>query len=384
MSDYRIVINTYAGLEPVLEQELRLLGARDIKQHMEAVSCKGDIGFVYKANFGLRTALSVMVTLNNFKFRDDNDLFNGVKGIEWSEFIKPGQKISITGTLAENTEIGQLDPVTKAKEAIADYFKDKFGSAPDFDAASAEVNLSIFIQKYSCSVLLNSSGSTLNHRGYRQSSELVAMDEVMAAGLIMLAGWSGPRPFVDFVCGIGLLPVEAALIAAKIPPGVFRKKYAFEEWPIFNQELYTLIRDKQISRIADTPVKIFANEPVVKVSDIAYDNISAAGVEDMVILTSEDYRDFNPPGQGIVVLNPEMEGDDLPVLYKEIGDTLKNKYTGFAAWIYSGAPEAPKWLGLRPGKTFNLFNGTSEYRFTKYELFDGNKKDFYAEKYGQK
>jgi len=382
MSDYQIVVSTYAGLEEVLAKELQVLGGRDIERHTRAVSCTGDKGFVYKANFSLRTALRVMVTLNNFKFRDDKGLYDGVKEVEWSSFINPDQTISVRCTLSSDAFTNNLYPALKAKDAIVDYFREKTGNRPDVDRQDADVQVSLFIHERTCTVQLNSSGASLHLRGYRQDVDKAPMSEVLAAGLILLTGWEGPRPLVDFMCGSGTIPIEAALIAARIPPGVFRDKYAFEKWPDFDEELFTTIRNKQVERIAETPVKIFGNELVRRVADKAKENVEAAKVEDIVTITSMDYRDFEPPvNGGIVITNPpygeKLEQEDLQEFYKEMGDTLKRRYSGYTAWIFTGTPEAHKWVGLRPSRKIPLFNGAIECRFMKYELFTGSKKDLY-------
>lgn len=381
--DYKIVISTYAGLEDVLAKELLNLGGRDIERHTRAVSCTGDKGFIYKANFSLRTALRVMVNVGEFRFRNEQGLYDGVKEIDWQHYIQPEQTISVRCTLSSDAFTNNLYPALKAKDAIADYFREKTGKRPDVDRQNADVQVSLFIHERSCTVQLNSSGASLHLRGYREEADKAPLSEVMAAGLIMLTGWEGPRPLVDFMCGSGTIPIEAALIAGKIPPGVFREKFAFETWPDFDAELFTTIRNKQVERITETPVKIFGNELVRRVASKARENVHAAKVEDMVTITVKDYRDFDPPENGgIVITNPpygeKLDLEDAREFYKEIGDTLKQRYAGYTAWLFTGTPDAHKWVGLRPSRKIPLFNGAIECRFLKYDLFAGSKKDQYS------
>lgn len=382
MSDYKIVVTTYAGLEEVLVKELLSLGGREVERHTRAVSCLGDQGFIYKANFCLRTGLRVMVTLHSFRFRDDKELYNGVKEIDWATFINPEQTISVRCTMNSDAFTNNLYPALKAKDAIVDYFREKTGKRPDVDKQDADVQVSLFIHEHSCTVQLNSSGASLHLRGYRVDADKAPISEVLAAGLVMLTGWEGPRPLVDFMCGSGTIPVEAAMIAAKIPPGVFREKYAFESWPGFDEELFTTIRNKQVDRIVETPVKVFGNELVSRIAEKARQNVESAKVEDIVTITVKDYRDFDPPQNGGVLLsNPpygeKLRPEDLQGFYREIGDTLKRKYAGYTAWIFTGTVEAHKWIGLRPSRKIPLFNGAIECRLLKYELFAGSKKDLY-------
>lgn len=380
--DYKLVLSTYAGLEDILAKELLALGGREIERHTRAVSCTGDQGFVYKANFSLRTALRVMVTLRSFKFRDDKGLYEGVKAVDWTQYINNEQTISVRCTMSSDAFTNNLYPALKAKDAIADQLREKTGKRPDVDREDADVQVSLFIHEHHCTVQLNSSGASLHLRGYRVHADKAPLSEVLAAGLVMYTGWEGPRPLVDFMCGSGTIPIEAALIAARIPPGVFRDKYAFEKWPGFDQELFDIIRAKQVERIADTPVKIFGNELKKNVAAIARENAEAARVEDMVTITAMDYRDFEPPANGSVVLiNPpygeRLSLDDQQEFYEELGDTLKRKYAGYTAWIFTGTPDAHKWVGLRPSRKIPLYNGAIECRLLKYELFSGSKRDLY-------
>lgn len=379
-ADLNLIISTYSGLEEVLAKEIRILGGRDIETHNRAVSCVGDKGFVYKANFSLRTALRVMIKLDSFSIRNGNDIYDGIKKIDWSQYMKVDQTFAVRCTLSSDLFDNNLFPALKAKDAIADFFRDKNGQRPDVHKTNPDLEVQLFIFRNQCQVSINSSGPSLHLRGYRKEVDRAPLSEVLAAGIILLSGWEPHIPLVDFMCGSGTIPIEAALMAAKIPPGTFREFFAFERWPDFDQELYTTIRDKQMERITDAEVKIVGNELNKFVYQKALENIEAAGVEDMVQLQLGDFRDLKHEfHRGVVIINPpygeKLKVEDVEELYAAIGTQLKHHYAGFKAWIFTGSPEGARAVGLRPNNRIKLFNGPLECRLLGYELFEGKKSE---------
>jgi putative N6-adenine-specific DNA methylase len=383
-TDLRIVVSTYAGLEELLAKELRQLGGRDVEIHTRAVSCVGDKGFMYKVNFCSRLALRVMVSLTSFNIKDGDDLYREVAAIDWTEFMKVSQTFAVRCTLNSELFDTNLYPALKVKDAIADSFRSNGGKRPDVEKENPDLEVMVFINRDRCTILLNSSGESLHRRGYRAEVDKAPLSEVLAAGIIMLSGWEPHKPLVDFMCGSGTIPIEAALMAANIPPGTFRKQFAFEKWPDFDEALYKTIREKQIERINDNPVRIYGNEINRFVIAKAEENVRNAGVEDMVQLSLGDFNDFErPSGNGVVIINPpygeKLQPEDLEALYKSIGDRFKKHYAGYKAWIFTGSPEGAKAVGLRSNRKIKLFNGPIECRLLGYELFEGSKKDMYKE-----
>jgi putative N6-adenine-specific DNA methylase len=383
-TDLRIVVSTYAGLEELLAKELRQLGGRDVEIHTRAVSCVGDKGFMYKVNFCSRLALRVMVSLTSFNIKDGDDLYREVAAIDWTEFMKVSQTFAVRCTLNSELFDTNLYPALKVKDAIADSFRSNGGKRPDVEKENPDLEVMVFINRDRCTILLNSSGESLHRRGYRAEVDKAPLSEVLAAGIIMLSGWEPHKPLVDFMCGSGTIPIEAALMAANIPPGTFRKQFAFEKWPDFDEALYKTIREKQIERINDNPVRIYGNEINRFVIAKAEENVRNAGVEDMVQLSLGDFNDFErPSGNGVVIINPpygeKLQPEDLEALYKSIGDRFKKHYAGYKAWIFTGSPEGAKAVGLRSNRKIKLFNGPIECRLLGYELFEGSKKDMYKD-----
>ncbi len=382
-SEVNLVISTYSGLEDVLAKEIRQLGGRDIETHTRAVSCTGDMGFVYKANFSLRTALRVMMKIHSFKIVKTDDLYEGAKEVDWTRYMKLEQTFAVRCTTSSSMFDNNLFPALRVKDAIADAFRTKGGKRPDVSKENPDLEVNVFITRNNdVTLLLNTSGLPLYQRGYRKEVDRAPLSEALAAGIVILSGWEPHKPLVDFMCGSGTIPIEAALYAAQIPPGVFREKFAFENWIDFNQELYNTIRDGQVAKIKDVEAKIYGNELNKFVAEKARANVKAAGVEDMVTITTGDFKDFDrPEGNGVVIINPpygeKIDVRDIKLMYQDIGDNLKQQYSGYDAWIFTGSPEGAKAVGLRPHRRFHLFNGPIECRMFGYNLYDGSKKDLY-------
>lgn len=382
MNDLHLVISTYSGLEEVLEGELKKLGAKDTAIHTRAVSCTGDMGFVYKANLGLRTALRVMVRIGSFPVLNADDLYRGISLLDWNSHFNPEQTFAVK--CLDNDEIfdNNLYPALKVKDAIADQFRSKSGKRPDVDRNNPDIEIMVFISKGTAQVFLNSSGPSLHLRGYREEVDRAPLSEVLAAGIVMLSGWEPHKPLVDFMCGSGTIPVEAALLAAQVPPGIFRKRFGFQAWSNFEEGLFHTIREKQVERITESDVRVYGNELNRFVVKKAEANVKNAGVEDMVTISCGDFRDFNrPSGNGVVIINPpygeKLKVEDVQQLYKSIGDYLKKNYAGYKAWIFTGSPEGASAIGLRPFRRIKLFNGPIECRLLGFDLFEGSKADQY-------
>ena len=380
VSDLNLVMSTYAGLEEVLADEIRSIGGRDIELHTRAVSCVGDKGFLYKANFSLRTALRVFFKVTSFPIKDGEDIYKGVHDIDWGSFMRVDQTFAVRCILNSELFDNNLYPALKAKDAIADRFRKDTGKRPDVNKTEPDLEVQLFIHRSQCQVLINSSGASLHLRGYRQEVDRAPLSEVLAAGIILLSGWDARFPLLDFMCGSGTIPIEAALIAGKIPPGTFRKSFAFERWLDYDEALYKLIRETQLDRIVDYDAKIIGNELNKWVVKKAIENVESAGVEDMVTINCGDFRDYDPGiNRGTIIVNPPY-GDKIPVediesLYADIGTRLKHHYAGWKAWILTGSPEGASAIGLRPHRRIKVFNGPIECRLLGFELFEGKRNE---------
>lgn len=381
-TDFKMIAKTIFGLEEVLSTELQRLGARNVEVHNRAVSFTGDKGFMYKANLCLRTALRVLVPIETFKVTDEKSLYDSIQAINWEDYIDVTDTIAIDTVLNSELFTHSQYLSQKAKDAVVDQFRAKHGERPsvDLDRPTLRINLHIF--QDTCSVSLDSSGESLHKRGYRDKTNLAPLNEVLAAGLVLLSGWDKRSTFIDPMCGSGTILIEAALIANNIPPGYYREEYGFERWKKFmpfDEELYNTIFDSAINKITNLEQKILGGELSPNVAKKAKENIKHAKVDDIVSVKNCDLKDFEvPTGRGVVIINPpygeRMDKDNIEELYKMMGDTFKKSFSGYDCWILSSNMEAFKHVGLRPSRKIALFNGQLECRFMKYEMYQGTKK----------
>ncbi|MGQ0828364.1 MAG: THUMP domain-containing class I SAM-dependent RNA methyltransferase [Bacteroidota bacterium] len=381
-TDFKMIAKTIFGLEEILSIELQRLGARDLEVHNRAVSFTGDKGFMYKANLCLRTALRILVPIETFTVTDEKSLYNSIQEINWEDYIDVTDTIAIDTVLNSELFTHSQYLSQKAKDAIVDQFRAKHGERPSVDLDRPTLRIHLHIFQDTCSVSLDSSGESLHKRGYRDKTNLAPLNEVLAAGLVLLSGWDKRTSFIDPMCGSGTILIEAALIANNIPPGYFREEYGFERWKKFmpfDEELYNTIFDAAINKITNHEQKIIGGELSPNVAKKAKENIKLAKVEDIVSVKNCDIKDLEiPSGRGVVIINPpygeRMVKDNIEELYKMMGDTFKKKFSGYDCWILSSNMEALKQVGLRPSRKITLFNGQLECRFMKYEMYQGTKK----------
>jgi putative N6-adenine-specific DNA methylase len=375
----RLVATTFFGLEEVLSKELLHLGARDIEVHKRSVSFTGDKGFIYKANFCLRTALRILKPLITFNITGGEDLSAQAKAIDWGTYFGVDQSFAVDVVMNSELFANSMFPALKVKDGVVDYFRDKTGKRPDVNKEDPDIYIYAHIFKDRCTIALDTSGSPLFKRGYRQDSDIAPMSEVLAAGLVLLSGWERHKPLVDFMCGSGTILIEAALIASDIPPGCFRKKFAFQNWPDYDEELFETITASALGRIRETDGYIYGCDRIERVVEKAINNITNANVDDMIKIKTSDFRDYTPPeNKGMVIINPpygeRLMVRELEKLYESIGDHLKTNYKGWTAWIISSWSDAAKHIGLHPSKKITLYNGPLECKFLKYDLYEGSRK----------
>ena len=377
--DFEIKVTTFFGLEEVLEKELHQLGGKDIVPFKRGVSVLGDLGFLYKINLCLHTALKVIIPIVKFEANNEQELYDNIKLIEWERFISNTDTIMIEGVTNSEIFTHSLFVSQKVKDGIVDRFREKTGSRPDVDLIHPAFKVYVHIFKNEVSLHLDSSGDPLYKRGYRSDINEAPMKEVLAAGLVKLSGWEKHLQLIDGMCGAGTIAIEAALWANNIPPGYYRNEFGFMKWQNFDETLYETIYESSINKIKNEPVEIIANDIDNPTLKKAITNTKNAKVDDVVSCINQSFFDITPTRKGgVIILNPPY-GERMPVteiekLYKEIGDKLKKDFKGFSAWIISSSPEAIKSIGLRPSRRIHLFNGSLECRFLKFDLYDGSKK----------
>ena len=381
-TEFKMIAKTIFGLEEVLMDELHKLGAKDIEQHNRAVSFVGDKGFMYKANICLRTALRVLIPVHTFTIEDEKSLYDRIQSINWEDYMDVTDTLAIDTVLNSELFTHSQYISQKTKDAIVDQFRAKHNERPSVDLDNPTLRIHLHIFQNTCTVALDSSGDSLHKRGYRDKTNLAPINEVLAAGMILLTGWDKRTNFIDPMCGSGTLLIEAALIANNIPPGYYREHFGFENWKKFmpfDEELFDTIFDAAVSKITDHQQKIVGCDISKNVAKKAKENIKLAKVEDVVSIQSCAMQEFEvPPGRGVVVMNPpygeRMIKDNIDELYKSIGDTFKQKFSGYDCWVISSNMDALKKVGLRPSRKITLYNGQLECKFMKYEMYPGTKK----------
>jgi putative N6-adenine-specific DNA methylase len=374
-----MIAKTFFGFEEILAKELQQLGAQEVEIGTRAVSFKGDKGFMYKANLSLRTALKILKPIYYFKATNDQNLYKGIQGIDWSKYIGENQTFVIDTTIhSDNFKHSQFVS-QKAKDAIVDQFREKTGQRPSIDKDFPDVRINIHIAKDQVSVALDTSGASLHHRGYRMATNIAPINEVLAAGMLLLSGWEGQGDFIDPMCGSGTILAEAAMIACHIPANINRKEFAFEKWSDWDPDLFATIESSLLNKVREFHYTIIGYDKAPSAVLKAKDNIKNANLQDYISIHERNFFDTEKTTKGPLhmLFNPPY-GERLDIqmerFYAEIGDTLKKSYPGTNAWFITANLEALKFVGLKPSRKIKLFNGSLEARLVKYEMYEGSKR----------
>ena len=394
-----MLAKTFKGLEEVLAQELTELGANDVLIERRAVSFMGDKALLYRANFCLRTAIRILVEIAkpqrlaiSKNTKPEDALYEAVKAIDWSKYMTAETTFAIDATVYSETFRNSRFVTYRVKDAIADYWQEKAGKRPNVKVSDPDLLVNVHIANETVTVSLDSSGESLHKRGYRVATTEAPINEVLAAGMLLIAGWKGQSDFYDPMCGSGTLPIEAALIARNIAPGVFRKSFAFEKWLDFDAELWSDIYNDD-SREREFDHKIYGSDASFYAIQQATKNVKSAGVVKDVELRQirlEEIKWQNGPindkmvndqmVNALIMINPPYgerlaSNKDMEDLYGKIGTALKHQFAGATAWIISSNEAAMKCIGLKPSKKMRLLNGELDCQFNKYELFNGKRND---------
>lgn len=383
-NNYTMVAKTLFGFEELLEEELRNLGAINVQKGVRSVTFEGDKGFMYKANLCLRTAIKILKPVKSFRVRNEQDLYDQIYKMDWERFMSVHSTFAIDATLATHCFHHSQFISLKTKDAIVDKFRNLHGTRPDVDLKYPDIRIHIHIQQSEVTVSIDSSGRSLHQRGYKTATNIAPINEVLAAGLIMMSGWDGQCDFMDPMCGSGTIPVEAAMIACNIPPNINRKEFAFEKWPDFDANLFEKIIESSLKKTREFHHKIYGYDKAPSAVAKAKDNVKNANLSEYITITQRNFFETYKPVDGKLhmVFNPpygERLSIDMEQFYKSIGDTLKKHYPGTDAWFITSNMEALKHVGLRPSRKIKLFNGHLESRLVKYEMYEGSKKGKYIE-----
>jgi len=374
----KIQIKTFFGLEPILAEEIKKLGGRNVELKNRAVNCEGDLGFLYKINYSARTALKILIPIVEFKAFNESKFYDKLFKFEWDDFMSVDQTFAIDSTVNSERFKHSQFMTFKMKDAIVDFFQNRYGKRPSIETRSPDIKFHLHIDRELVTISLDSSGDPLFKRGYRKEQGEAPINEVLASGMLQLAGWDGKGNLLDPMCGSGTLLIEAAMIALDLPAQIFRRRFAFQNWKNYDHELFSKIKEVRVNRVKEFTGKIVGYDIDARMLNAARTNIESAEMEDIIEVRKQNFFDskkdmfpllmvFNPPYDERISIND----DDF---YKKVGDTFKTHYPNTLAWLISSDLEAVKKIGLRPSRKIKLFNGKLETRFLQYEMYEGTKK----------
>jgi putative N6-adenine-specific DNA methylase len=375
---YRLAAQTFFGLEDVLAQEITALGGRDVEVGRRAVTYKGDRLLMYKSNYWLRTALNVLVTLAEGRVNDRKDLYDLAYSIPWEDLFSPSSSIAVGGASRSPAFRDNKLPMLVVKDAVADRFRDKTGRRPNVNKERPDVRIHLRLGERDATISLDSSGDPLFKRGYRTATNHAPINEVLAAGLVLLSGWTPDMPLVDPMCGSGTIPIEAALIAAGIPPAFCRERFAFRRWRDFSAPDFELAR-QYTPVIPPAGINIIGADLSAITIRKARLNLEKLPENVRVKLVVSDISDMTPPaGPGVLITNPpygeRLRPEEIDGLYKKTGDAFKKQFQGYNCWVISSNIEAFKAVGLTAGRKIKVFNGALECSFRSFSMYEGTRK----------
>lgn len=375
-----LLAKTSFGFENLLVEELKSFGATDIRPGIRAVSFTGDLELMYSVNMNSRVALRILMPLRTFPARNEQQLYDELKKIDWSEYMSVEDTLAVDAVTVKSNLTHSLYVSLKTKDAVVDQFREKFSIRPNVDLRFPTIRINVHLSNNIATVSLDSSGDSLHKRGYRVQQGEAPLNETLAAGMLMLSGWDRASPLTDIMCGSGTILIEAAWMARNIAPGLLRKEFGFERWKNFDtaiwEKIITRAKDNCKERIDFEITGIDQSSEAVK---NARENAVAAGVGNDIRFHTMLFEGYEPTvPTTTIVTNPPYGGritdNNLFALYSTMGDHFKKKFSGGTAWVLTANQEAAKHIGLHASKKIQLYNGALECRFLKFELYGGSRK----------
>ncbi len=375
----KFVAKTLYGLEQVLAGEISGLGGSEVKTANRAVLFEGDRYLLYRANYCTRTALSYLMPVTDFRIRSKEDLYKGCTKVSWEQYLNEDMTFSVVPVVNSKlfSHTGYAGLVVK--DAIADYFRKRSGRRPSVSPNDPDLLVNLHLSGDRVTLSLDSSVIPLFKRGYRLEQTAAPLNEALAAGILLISGWNAQSALLDPMCGSGTIPIEAAMIACKIPAGRFRKSFGFQKWKDYDEALFLKVKDDSDSEITESPVNIYASDISSDAVTLAKTNIRRAGLENSIKVQISDFKDLKSiDDKVVVVINPpygeRLDPEDLDSVYGMIGSTLKHNFNGNHAWLITSNRESLRKVGLKPSEKHTLFNGALECILLKYDLYQGSRK----------
>ncbi len=377
-SNFLMIAKTMHGLEDVLIKELECLGAKEIKKQIRAVEFHGDKNLLYKSNICLRTALRILKPITFFKIKNENDLYRRTKEIKWEDYISLNDTFLINSTISNSNKFNHTQYISlKVKDAIVDQFREKYGRRPSINKFSPTILINVHIKNDLCQISLDSSGESLHKRGYRIQKGKAPINEVLAAGIVLLSDWNKKTILKDPMCGSGTIIIEAGMIAKNQAPNKKRKKFGFMNWPDYDNKMFIEIKNN-LEKIENDVTQIIEGQDIhFGAISASRKNTNEASLSKNIDLKRFDFfKQKNILKERHIIFNPPY-GERLEIVstdfYKEMGNILKNYYINSTVWIITSDIKNSHLIGLKPSKKYKLFNGSLECFFLKFEIYSGTK-----------
>lgn len=363
------------GVEELTAAELEALGIEGVAVNKGGVAFNADRAALYRANLWLRTASRVLVQLAVFPCSSPEELYAGVFAINWTELILPTMTLAVDCNLRDSVMTHSKYVALKTKDAVVDRIREACGSRPSIDTAAPDVRINVHLSRNVCTISLDSSGEPLDRRGYRLERNDAPVRETLAAAIVALTGWDGSIPLADPMCGSGTIPIEAALLAGRVAPGL-QRSFGFERWLDFDAALWRRLLREAEEGVRKLPLGLISGYDLdSRALGVATRNAAKAGFTGQLHFFHAELEAFHPEGDtGVVIINPPYgkrlgEDDDLRELYCRIGDILKQRCRGWTGYVLTGNMELAKYIGLKAARRYVLFNGPIECRLLKYDLY---------------
>ena len=378
-NDMTITLKTFFGLEEVLKEELEELGYSKVKMLNRAVQVQGTWKDVYFLNLNIRCAITVLVQIETFFVRSEEDLYKKALKIDWTKYFDVDKTFAVKGAIFSDIFNHSQYPFLLVKDAIVDTFRDKFKERPDVNVKAPQVLFDVYINDNNVTISLNTSGVPLFQRGYRQTAGEAPLNEVVAAALIRMSGWDRKSNFIDPFCGSGTLLIEAGMLAANIPSNIERQHYAFKNFLNFDPKLWDEVYESANSKCSSLPCNIVGYDIEPDMIMKTKRNLRGVAVGRFISAEISSFQELKniAEGPGVMVTNPpygERMGDNIEEMYSELGDFMKGSLKGYVCWVISASEEGFKSIGLRPERRIKLFNGDLECSFRKFSIYEGSKR----------
>jgi len=381
-SQTKYIAKTFLGLETVAAEELKSLGASEVRILNRAVEFWGDKALMYKANYCCRTVLRILQPIASFSFTTNEQFYKQVFKIPFEHYLFEDGTFCmhsvISNSIFDNSQYASL----LAKDALCDRFREKYDCRPSVDKQYPDISVDIYISGNDCSISIDSSGESLHRRGYKTTRHPAALNEVLAAGLVLLSGWKADCDLMDFMCGSATIPIEAAMYALNMPAGYFRKDFGFMYWKNFDEKLWKNVQNDAKNAFREFDFKVFGSDISHNFIKNARENVKKMGLNEKIILSIESFEDVVPERLPMhIIINPpygeRLKSEIVDNFYQKIGNKMKQNFVSSVGWVITSNKEAMKYFGLHPARKIRVFNANLECTFYKFELYKGSKKEKY-------